>query len=547
MKALLLLKAAVQGGTWFSRGGFIELKKRTQVWILPVAGGGILIGAVAFMVILVSNYRGLLIIGVQIGHPELLFFSSLLVSLLLEFFIGIPTTISVLYYSRDTRLLMSLPVKGADIALAKGMQLYGYLLPIHLLMFIPAAAVSAGGIPLTIYFWTSVFIQSCIGPLIPIGLAVMFVAILMRVVNLSRARTAIEVIGMVIGIGIAVLIQFAVMRSIGISGDPGEAVGNIAGYVTLLIRRLPPLKWAALGFFHGGAGFLVLTTAVSILVFIGALFLIRKRFLLDVTARSEERVVLPKKRAHNKLKRRSPIRALMGREWMILKSNSTFIFESIGEVLIFPILLFMFSVIVPNELRKSVFSVLSSVPYYQLLGFGALIMLTLINTVAATSLSREGKAFALSLSLPITPRQQVLSKLYFQLVLFYPVYLLNMLLLVYLMRLPVAVIAYLAPGGFGFILLVFYIGLFSDLRRPVLHWSHPRQAVKQNMNVLAAVGFGFLLASTSAGICYLLLKIGLSQYMAACVIAGLALIGGIGIRRPVLQYAKRSYLQRLEM
>ena len=42
-------------------------------------------------------------------------------------------------------------------------------------------------------------------------------------------------------------------------------------------------------------------------------------------------------------------------------------------------------------------------------------------------------------------------------------------------------------------LLGFCASIHIDLMRPVLKWSHPQQAMKQNMNVLIGMGFGLLI------------------------------------------------------
>ena len=78
MQLLTLIKAALAGTTWFSKGAILELKQRRQLWLLPLAGTGIAAGVAFFAFLLTRNYRALYLLGLQIGAPELVFFYALL-------------------------------------------------------------------------------------------------------------------------------------------------------------------------------------------------------------------------------------------------------------------------------------------------------------------------------------------------------------------------------------------------------------------------------------------------------------------------------------
>ncbi len=44
------------------------------------------------------------------------------------------------------------------------------------------------------------------------------------------------------------------------------------------------------------------------------------------------------------------------------------------------------------------------------------------------------------------------------------------------------------PGGLAFQVVGFAAGMFLDLKRPLLKWTHPQQAMKNNTNALGAMG-----------------------------------------------------------
>jgi ABC-2 type transport system permease protein len=244
---------------------------------------------------------------------------------------------------------------------------------------------------------------------------------------------------------------------------------------------------------------------------------------------------------------RKQITALLEREWRILSSNSTFIFEGIGEILIFPILLTVFGIMYKTMPGDLMGNLREQVPFLELAVFGGLILFTCITTVSSTSLSREGTGFTLSLSLPITGRENLKAKMLFHIIFFYPSFLLNTLLVYILLGLNPAELIYYIPGGIVLIGTTFLGDIFFDLKRPLLTWNHPQQAMKQNMNALAGMGMSILIIGIFAGIGILLLSAGLSTVLTGLVITGAGLSAFLLLYPYLGSYADRRYLQELEI
>jgi hypothetical protein len=230
MKTFRLLRASLQGTSWFSRGGLQELKNRDQLWLLPLGGAGILVAIGSFIMMLIRNYQGILALGLQAGRPEALFFFSILGSTIFIFLISIPFGISLLYFSRDTRMLIPLPIKDFEIVAAKTLHLYLFLLPLHLLIFIPAVVVAASNLTVCPLF------------------------LLTRVM-------ASELTG------------------------EGQAIfARLLELVNRFIDALPPLKWASMGFFADGAGYLLLSILTSAGFLVITLLLIQRGFIKGLSA-----------------------------------------------------------------------------------------------------------------------------------------------------------------------------------------------------------------------------------------------------------------------
>jgi hypothetical protein len=90
MRTLSLARATLRGTTWFSSDGLRELRRKDRLWVLPLAGVGILagLGVVIFMVL--GVYRSLLSAGMAAGHPEMVLLYALLGSWSFLFVTAIP-------------------------------------------------------------------------------------------------------------------------------------------------------------------------------------------------------------------------------------------------------------------------------------------------------------------------------------------------------------------------------------------------------------------------------------------------------------------------
>jgi ABC-2 type transport system permease protein len=120
-----------------------------------------------------------------------------------------------------------------------------------------------------------------------------------------------------------------------------------------------------------------------------------------------------------------------------------------------------------------------------------------INGTASSAFSREGAQFWISRVIPVAPREQAAAK-------FVHSYLVATLGVVTASVVAAAFfhlkIAHLAPA---FVLsavagaLLTAVGMMIDLARPLLDWTNPQKAIKQNLNVLLAllVDVGILTAA----------------------------------------------------
>jgi ABC-2 type transport system permease protein len=178
---------------------------------------------------------------------------------------------------------------------------------------------------------------------------------------------------------------------------------------------------------------------------------------------------------------------------------------------------------------------------------GVLVLMTGLTTVSATSISREGRLFSLSLTLPVKGRAQVGAKLLLHLVFFTSAYLLDLVLCAVIFRLPLLSLAYMLPGGLALQVASFCAGIFFDLKKPLLKWTNPQQAMKQNMNAMAGIGVSFAMTALLAAPCAALVLAGVDPFLVGCLAACAAVVLAAVLLPLLLSWADRRYGGGLEM
>ncbi|MCX7039262.1 MAG: hypothetical protein NT005_09060 [Spirochaetes bacterium] len=553
MRMLSLAKATLRGTTWISSDGLRELARKERLWVLPLAavGGLAVLGGYIFM--LVGVYRGLLAAGTAAGHPELLMFYALMGSWAFIFVTAIPLALSVLYYSTDLRLLLTLPVRPRDIVAAKGSLLYLYCLPVNLVFLVPALWVYLSSVGVSLPAALSAVVHLLLSPLFPLALASLLVLALMKAVNLSRFRVAFEVAGMVLGIalvlGLQVLLSRTAMASL--SGGTFEALNRFPDLYGAMARALPPLAWAANGFVAGAGPAPLLVSLLATGAVIAVVMLLAPiDFLRGAT---ERRDIGAKRRAASgaaslALAASSPLSSsLLRREWAILSSNSTSLFEAFAEMLILPLLLGVYSILIPKQYLGPAMQFITGSPLIGLILMGVLVSMTSLTTVSATSLSREGRLFSLSLTMPVSGRTQVKAKLLLHMLLFTTAYLVDLVICRIVFRYPLVSLVFLIPGGVALQVAGFVIGIFFDLKRPLLKWTHPQQAMKSNSNAGVGIGVSFGLVALLGAPSALLVLRGASPFLVGCGVAAVGIVLAATLLPALLSYADRRYGGGLEL
>jgi ABC-2 type transport system permease protein len=85
--------------------------------------------------------------------------------------------------------------------------------------------------------------------------------------------------------------------------------------------------------------------------------------------------------------------------------------------------------------------------------------------------------------------------------------------------------------------------MIIDLARPLLDWTNPQKAIKQNLNVLLAILADIGILSGLGYVSVVLLKRGIGEGMLFAILFGVLVLLSSASCAFLLQFAKKRYIQ----
>lgn len=490
-------------------------------------------------------------IVVPMGQPGLMVVTSLIFGQMVVLFFGISHVMSAMYYSNDLDTLKTLPFRPREIMMAKIGSVYLGELLFGGLAALPFAV--ALGIKLNWpSYWLRLVVLFLFMPAIPIALSVLALVPLMKLTSRMKNRDTFRVI--------YGLLFFALILAFQVSNTRVSQLGA-EGYVRLFMERnglvkavagyYPPAQWAAdaltgMGLSKAG-GSLLLFCLVSGALLYSSIRRTEKWFFegtgVEYRASANEKEKVRAKSGKIEWRQRSELGALVAKEHFMLTRIPNHFLTALLNLTIAPLLVIIQIVSMRGEAQAALDLIMSRVSgVLPLLAVGFHGLLVGSNQVASTAISREGKYFTLSKSLPIPPKVQVKAKELYGLL--YAALQLAILTACYVLLFKsTATAIYVVFLGALISWPVTSLSLICDLMRPNLKWTEPQQAMKGNIWVLVAMGltFGYLVAM--GGVVKLLYEAGKPFQLLIGVSILMVLTSGCLFQRLLDAYAEKRYAE----
>ena len=532
------------------------LKNKRDFWMIPLVGLGIVgVGPLIYYYLkLIKLMYGLL---APTGQAAVLLTFAILLGQFFILIFGFYYVVSAFYFSRDLEILIPLPLTPTQVMLSKFaviltneyLTVSFFVLPV----FIAYGILAKEG-PV---YWVGAALTYLLLPVIPLTIVALLVVLLMRFANLGRKKDALIIVGSLVLMTGALGFQYWISRSADSSVD-SQAVARVLSSSDGLVRSLgdkfPPSIWAtkALAFGFKGEGPLnaLFFIGLSGVLFLGLLFAAEKLFyrgLVGLSETSARRKAMSKETLAARVSAgRHPVRAIFGRELRIMNRTPIFLLNGVLSVILIPIIfVLLFNtgsgrsdaalLLVALGSKNPATAVLASAFFMALCGC--------LNGTASSTFSREGGQFWMSKVIPVAPRDQAKGKLLHSFgVAGLGLVAASAVIIVAFHPKAAVLAAAIAVGAVGAFFLT-VLGMVIDLARPLLTWTNPQKAIKQNLNVLLAVfadlGFFFLLYFFAR----FLGKAGLSGPTVVAAVFGLLSLLGILSYRMLLRFADKRYPQ----
>ncbi len=541
------------------------LKRRERLWepVLILWGIGTLVVVFGF-----GLYRTALAIaqvGAPFGQSSLALGMGAAAVIGLTLLFGFFYILSFFYFARDNSILVPLPLKPGTIVLARFFVVLAGEYVTALFAFGPAVAGYAGVAGFSAGKALVSALVFLLLPVTPLAVSGLVAMVLMRLVN-RRHRDIYMVIFSIALLVVIFGFQTFIVRSDS-SDDPErflmELVTARFGLVRSVTRNLPPAFWAAVAIDTWPSAqsllnlaLLVVTSGVALVVlrWVGEVLFYRGL----IGGEELPRGARPRAASRGTAFRRalgngetlyaqsSPSAALGWREWTLFMRTPIWVLNGLLPGLIAP-----FALVMPLIARGGVAGLLAqfNTPVTRLyagLAFSALFtFMGSVNSIASTAVSREGRRYWISRTMPQDPAKQVQAKLVIS----------SLLLVLSMLPSVIAYIVVLKPPVMGAVLPIVIgllgalsgmaVGLRLDVARPMLQWDDPQEPVKRNLNAIFPIGFA--LAYFAVGVFLVIGWIKLKWdpariYAAALVIA--AVVAAVSVSG--LRGAARAAYARIE-
>ena len=476
---------------------FVVKKDRWLAVLIGAAALGVLPSIYGLILLVQNIYLALK----PLGQEHALLTLGVLGGQLFILLFGLYYVISAFYFSRDLEFLIPLPLKPWEVMASKfAVILVNEYLTVMVIVLpvLVGYGVIARSAPA---YWVNGLLVYLFLPVIPLAFVSILVVVLMRFVNISRKKDALILVGSIVLIGVSMGLQFLLGRS-GRGDLSGQGMTKFFtapdSLLNLVGSRFPPSIWAskaiAGGFSASGLLNLALFAGTSILFFAAILVLSEKLFYRGLVGLSEvsgRRRTLSKAQMSQRVSSgRHAVRAIFTREWRIMNRTPIFLLNGVLVVLIVPVVFVLMAKAGSGRGDSgSLLKMMTSAnPLFTILPAAAFMVICgSLNGTSSSTFSREGAQFWISRTIPVTAREQVAAK-------FLHSYLVSVLgtvsaaaVAVWILRLKPGPL--LAAAGLSLVTGLFLtsVGMLIDLARPLLDWTNPQKAIKQNLNVLLAM------------------------------------------------------------
>ena len=391
---------------------------------------------------------------------------------------------SALFSRKQFEFLSVLPVKPAAIVISRFLTEYAFDLAISLCSTAAVLVVCACNLALSPWFYVSMIFGAFFLPLLPmtmsmiVGTGIYALTASMKRKNLMQTIFSFAFFAL----------YFVFINSISDMSD--EMLFDLAEKIRSLESVYPPVKWFADGV-HGNLGAYLLFFAVSLVVFWVFALVVGKYYrwlCTNLAANTAKGNYVMKKQ-----KGSSALAACFFRERKRYFSSSVYFMNTAIGYIMAVVLVAMLAFGDGKALLEQLPSEFTAkLAPFCIAAFANMMPIT------ASSISMEGNCFWLTQTLPVRMRDIANAKILLSLMFSVPCMLVSSGILVFVIRPAVIDLFWMIFVSLLYAVLGSILGLFINMKLPMLNWDHETQAVKQGKSAMVTMFACFVTAAAPA-------------------------------------------------
>lgn len=491
----IFLKSSVQKIT--EQNGISDVRKKSKAQItLYVLLFAYLIGVMWFLSTKMINV--LKEIEAQAVFIDLVFMMVFFLNILQAVF----SSINLLYFSKDTDSILTLPLKPYQIILARTNVMLILEIAVNMLI---------GLVPLVIYgiklncnalYYISVVIGLILLPVLPVIIISLISMVIMSFSKITKNKNKFQLFTTLI------MLALVVAFSIGITKIDSETMTDeqmaqtltsAGGFTKMLKTYFPTFGFLSDSVHSNNILTILLETVKTVLVTFAGVII----YLLCAQKLYFKGLIGSLYSGEKTKKGKIKINAKSGKlgftyvlkELKILVRNPVYLVQCVLPALIFPVLFIGLIFILPEEETSGITNALSMMLEFNkpliLMGLvAAMQFFAMFIYVSITAISREGKNATFIKYIPVPLYKQYIYKI-----------IPNILMNIFSTVIVLGIVRYLLSISITDLIIVFAVSilmnislsmlcLIMDLKRPKLQWNTEYAVVKQNMNLIFPMIFG---------------------------------------------------------
>lgn len=447
----------------------------------------------------------------SIGQEGYLLSILLFVGATITFIFGINTIMNTFYFSNDVEQILPLPFKGSQIIFGKFLSVLidMYMYAVFLLLPLIAYGIASKA---TLIYYIYVVLALVVTPILPMIVASLICMFLMRFTSLAKHKDAFRMFcGTLMLAGIVAFNMFTQSGAVG----SDESMANLmaSGNNSLMdtvTNVLITSKFASRGLLYSGElkGLLFIMAALIISIAAFGIYYIvggnlyYKGIVGSSETYSKKENIFKEKNVDKFVRTSSPVKALVMRDIKIVFRTPQFFINCIVMLVYMPAIMGMGLFARGSNIGELLSESTKYYGFALVAAFGFATLAIATGGAASTAISREGKDFMVSRYIPVSSKEQLLSKIISSLL----VNELGAVIVIGMMvalGLPLILIILGTVIAILSILVISLIELYLDYKSPRLDWETEKAMFKKNYLPLILLLVVMIIAGLLCGLTFL--------------------------------------------